>query len=101
MFLEDKWTYWYKILKIFDIPTKNPPTHKIIVADKELIEGKFYQPELLKVLEKEGLKLKCLTILKVTKIQLVYHWFDQPDQPQTTLASFQILKSKKSDLQGE
>ena len=52
MFLEDKWTYWYKILKIYDIPTKNPPTHKIIVADKEPIEGKFYQPELIKVLEK-------------------------------------------------
>ena len=43
-----------EVFEIFDIPTRNPPTYNLIDADREPIEGKFYEPELNRVLEKEG-----------------------------------------------
>ena len=49
-----KQTFTDKIFEVFDIPTTNPPTYNLIDADREPIEGKFYEPELIKVLEKEG-----------------------------------------------
>ena len=42
-----------EVFEIFDIPTRNPPTYNFIDADREPIEGKFYEPELISVLEKE------------------------------------------------
>ena len=38
--------------EIFDVPTRNPPTYNLIDANKEPIEGKFYEPELIRVVEK-------------------------------------------------
>ena len=49
-----KQTFTDKIFEVFDIPTTNPPTYNLIDADREPIEGKFYEPELIRVLEKEG-----------------------------------------------
>ena len=43
-----------EVFEIFDIPTRNPPTYNLIDADRDPIEGKFYEPELIRVLEKEG-----------------------------------------------
>ena len=43
-----------EVFEIFDIPTRNPPTYNLIDADREPIEGKFYEPELIRVLEREG-----------------------------------------------
>ena len=43
-----------EVFEIFDIPTRNPATDNLIDADREPIEGKFYEPELIRVLEKEG-----------------------------------------------
>ena len=41
-----------EIFEIFDVPTRNPPTYNLIDANKEPIEGKFYEPELIRVVEK-------------------------------------------------
>ena len=48
-----KQSFTDEVFEFFDIPTRNPPTYNLIDADKEPIEGKFYEPELIKVLEKE------------------------------------------------
>ena len=48
-----KQSFTDKVFDLFDIPTRNPPTYNLIDADKEPVEGKFYAPELIKVLEKE------------------------------------------------
>ena len=39
-----------KIFEIFDVPIRNPPTNKVP------IEGKLYDPELIKVVEKKNRK---------------------------------------------
>ena len=39
------------IFEISSIPTLNPPTYSLIDTDKEIIQGKFYQPELQLVRE--------------------------------------------------
>ena len=49
-----KQSFTDKIFEIFDIPTRNPPIYNLIDADREPIEGKIYEPELVRVLEKEG-----------------------------------------------
>ena len=49
-----KQSFTDEVFEIFDIPTRNPPTYNLIDTDKEPIEGKFYEPELIRVLEKEG-----------------------------------------------
>ena len=49
-----KQSFTDEVFEIFDIPTRNPPTYNLIDADREPIEGKFYEPELIRVLEKEG-----------------------------------------------
>ena len=38
---------------VFDIPTQNPPAYNLIDNNRELIEGNFYESELIRVLEKE------------------------------------------------
>ena len=43
-----------EVFELFDIPTRNPPTYNLIDADRETKEGKFFEPELIRVLEKEG-----------------------------------------------
>ena len=61
-----KQSFTDEVFEIFDIPTRNPPTYNLIDGDKEPIEGKFYEPELIRVLEKEGRKdqtKQCLTTL--------------------------------------
>ena len=40
-----------EIFEISSIPTLNPPTYSLIDTDKEIIQGKFYQPELQLVRE--------------------------------------------------
>ena len=50
-----KQSFTDEVFELFDIPTRNPPTYNLIDADRELIEGKFYELELIKVLEMEGL----------------------------------------------
>ena len=37
-----------EFFKIIDIPTLNPPTYTLQDKDKEIIRGKFYEPELIK-----------------------------------------------------
>ena len=49
-----KQSYSDEVFEIFDIPTRNPPTYNLIDADREPREGKFYKPELIRALEKEG-----------------------------------------------
>ena len=41
-----------EVFEIFDVPTTNPPTYNLIDANKEPIEGKFYEPELIRIVEK-------------------------------------------------
>ena len=48
-----KQSFTDKVFEIFDIPTRNPPTYNLIDADKEPMEGKFNEPELIRVLETE------------------------------------------------
>ena len=47
-----KQSFTDKIFEIFDVPTRNSPTYNLIDANKEPIEGKFYEPELIRVVEK-------------------------------------------------
>ena len=49
-----KQSFTDEVFEIFDIRTRNPPTYNLIDADREPIEVKFYEPELIRVLEKEG-----------------------------------------------
>ena len=46
---------WFtdKVFEIFDIPSRNPQPYNLIDADKEPMEGRLYEPELISVLEKE------------------------------------------------
>ena len=39
------------VFEIAGIPTLNPPTYSLIDSNKEIIQGKFYQPELQLVRE--------------------------------------------------
>ena len=41
-----KQSFTDEILEILSIPTLNPPTYSLIDTNKEIIQGKFYQPEL-------------------------------------------------------
>ena len=47
-----KQSFTDEVFEIFGVPTKNPPTYNLIDASKEPIEGKFYEPELIRVVEK-------------------------------------------------
>ena len=47
-----KQSFTDEVFEIFDVPTKNPPTYNLIDANKEPVEGKFYEPELIRVVEK-------------------------------------------------
>ena len=47
-----KQSFTDEIFEIFDVPTRNPPTYNLIDANKEPIEGKFYEPELIREVEK-------------------------------------------------
>ena len=49
-----KQSFTDEVFEIFDIRTRNPPTFNLIEADREPTEDKFYEPELIRVLEKEG-----------------------------------------------
>ena len=49
-----KQSFTDEVFEIFDIPTRNPPTYNLIDADNEAIEGKFYESELIRLLEKKG-----------------------------------------------
>ena len=40
-----------ELFTIVDVPTVHPPTYTLIDEDKEIILGKFYQPELIKVIQ--------------------------------------------------
>ena len=40
-----------EVFEIAGIPTPNPPTYSLIDSNKEIIQGKFYQPELQLVRE--------------------------------------------------
>ena len=42
-----------EVFEIFDIPTRNFPTYNLIDVNRETIEGKVYDFELIRVLEKE------------------------------------------------
>ena len=46
-----KQSFTDKVFEIAGIPTLNPPTCSIIHSNKEIIQGKFYQPELQLVRE--------------------------------------------------
>ena len=44
-----KQNYTDEVLTIFKIATVSPPTYNLIDADNIIIEGKFYEPELIQV----------------------------------------------------
>ena len=44
-----KQSFTDEVFEIFDIQTRNPPTFNLIDADREPIEGKFCEPELITV----------------------------------------------------
>ena len=46
-----KQSFTDEVFEISSIPTLNPPTYSLIDNDKEIIQGKFYQPELQLVRE--------------------------------------------------
>ena len=46
-----KQSFTDEVIEIASIPTLHPPTYYLIDADKEVIQGKFYQPELQLVRE--------------------------------------------------
>ncbi len=48
-----KQNYTDELFEITAIPTRNPPTYTIIDQDKEPILGKFYEPELIKVVQQQ------------------------------------------------
>ena len=45
---------WFtdEVFEVFDKPTRNPPTFTLIDTNRETIEEKFYESELIRVLEK-------------------------------------------------
>ena len=46
-----KQSFTDEVFEIAGIPTLNPPTYYLIDSNKEVIQGKFYQPELQLVQE--------------------------------------------------
>ena len=46
-----KKTFTNEVFEIYDIPTVNPPTYNIIDANQEPVTGKFYELELVRVLD--------------------------------------------------
>ena len=48
-----KQSFTDEVFEVFDIPTRNPPTYNLIDSNREPIEGKFYESELIRVLEKD------------------------------------------------
>ena len=46
-----KQSFTDEVFEISYVPTLNPPTYSLIDNDKEIIQGKFYQPELQLVRE--------------------------------------------------
>ena len=49
-----KQSFTDEIFEIAGIPTLNPPTYSLIDSNKEIIQGKFYQPKLQLVLESQN-----------------------------------------------
>ena len=49
-----KQSFTNEVVEIFEKPTWTPPTYNLIDTDKEPIQGKIYEFELIRVLEKEG-----------------------------------------------
>ena len=49
-----KQSFTDEVLEVFDIPTRNPPTYNLIDSNREQIEGKLYESELIRVLEKDN-----------------------------------------------
>ena len=49
-----KQSFTDEVFEVFDIPTRNPPTYNLIDSNREPIEGKFYESELIRVLEKDN-----------------------------------------------
>ena len=45
----DKQNYTNEVFTIFKIATVSPPTYNLIDADNVIIQGKFYEPELVQV----------------------------------------------------
>ena len=44
-----KQTFTNEVLEIYDMPTTNPPTYRLIDASQEPVKGTFYELELFKV----------------------------------------------------
>ena len=49
-----KQSFTDEVFEVFDIPTRNPPTYNLIDSNREPIEGKFYESELIRILEKDN-----------------------------------------------
>ena len=49
-----KQSFTDEVFEVFDIPTRNLPTYNLIDSNREPIEGKFYESELIRVLEKDN-----------------------------------------------
>ena len=48
-----KQSFTDEVFEVCDIPTQYPPTYNLIDSNREPIEGKLYESELFRVLEKE------------------------------------------------
>ena len=44
-----KQNYTYEVFTVFKVATLSPPTYNLIDANNVIIEGKFYEPELVQV----------------------------------------------------
>ena len=49
-----KQSFTDEVFEVFDIPTRNLPTYNMIDSSREPIEGKVYESELIRVLEKDN-----------------------------------------------
>ena len=49
-----KQSFTDEVFEVFDIPTQNPSTNYLIDTNREPIEGKIYESEIICVLEKDN-----------------------------------------------
>ena len=96
---EYKQSFTDEVFEIASIPTLHPPTYSLIDADKEVIQGKFYQPELqlvreslLKIGSKRFEDEFTVNVISSASMEI----FDQ-----NTLASFRNFFNDEIQLSGD
>ena len=94
-----KQSFTDEIFEIASIPTLHPPTYSLIDADKEVIQGKFYQPE-LQLVRESPLKMGSKRFEDEFTVHVIssasMEIFDQ-----NTLASFRNFFNDEIQLSGD